>query len=334
MVGNQSLFGAPRETHPLGSSGRRMDAENDGEAESAAMGGAGGGGPPPGKRAREGDAITTNSAPAASVPVSEYEYEFEATTCTPEPLLRTFETLGSMLDEMTLNICEDGITVRYEDSTRAAMIQMCLKSERFERFSCKRPINLSVFISSFCDFIGGAKGRDTFLTFGIVQDDPKHQIKIEIVDQKKGAHEDHDLPTFEPDNDDTALAFDINYNEMNRVCMDSSDLREIIKKICGSKGDTVSISVTADRITFSASGEAGRKAETRRPSATLQIKHVEDIEAHFPIRFMKSFVKAATVNSKVFLQIGTNHPLLMCYRIWMFGELWFALSPIANAHGM
>lgn len=271
--------------------------------------------------------VTEQPKGVVDLPASD-DYIFEATTCSPGPIEKAFGVLNMLLDEMTLKINTDGIVIEFQESSHVGMTQMTLKAASFDRFFCAQPIDVSVSVDNFCDFIQGARNANAILTIGVLRNNPNKSLRIEVFDMKNGSHESNDLPTFHHDSNGGVdiCKFSISPLKSNVVVMDSSDLKDIIKKLSGSKGEDITIGISSDKITFSSSGEAGTKSDTRKPSGPVRLKYVKDVSYRYPMRFMKGFSKAFSVNEKVNIYIGPDQPLMLCYRIWTFGELWFALA--------
>lgn len=342
MQQQESIFGAPR-AEPVTASAAEMktnalDATNPKKA---------------GRKRKEveaanGDAASASTAAAEApekapaggaakharsrtLPNTTHDYEMEATTCWPEAIRKVFDVLSVLLEEMTLKISKDGICVQSQEVTRVAMTHMRLKASAFERWRCERNYELSVFVGNFCDFIGGGKSDSSVLTVGIPRN-KENSMRVEVFDAKNGSHKDNELPTFEPSDDEDPPDIQLS-KDCNVIVMNSSDLRDIVKDILGSKTKEFQIAVKQDRVTFSGKGENGFKSDTRHPSSTLRIQFKEEVSFRYPIRYLKDFVRACSVNEKVILYIGSNQPLFLCYRVFTFGELWFALASLNSNSG-
>lgn len=277
----------------------------------------------------------------------------QATVCTPDPLRKAFDVLGSMFDEIELTFTERGVQMEYHNSDRVAMTKLILNASEFSRYRCDQRIRVGVFMSHLCDFMRSAKGPSTMLTMSI----PRHCVgthapvggagaggctymRVEISNTANGSHETNDMAAtmsayVEDTQHEAAHAMpctDTNIaTHCNVITMRSSDLKDIVKKIEGSRGDTVTISVQQNEISFSAAGEAGSKKDTRQPSNALRMRYVKDVTYRFPLQYLKGFTKANSVNDVVILYIGAKLPLMLCYRVWTLGELWFALSSCNTA---
>lgn len=265
---------------------------------------------------------------ARTLPNTTHDYEFEATTCWPEAIRKVFDVLSVLLPEMTLKISNEGICVQSQEVTRVAMTHMRLKGSAFDRWRCDRNAELSVYVDNFCDFING-KSDQSVLTIGIPRN-TENRLRVEVFDTKNGSHKDNELITFEPADDDDIPEIALS-KDCNMIVMNSTDLRDIVKDMLGSKTKDFQIAVKQDRVTFSGRGENGFKSDTRHPSSTMRIHFKEEVSFRYPIRFLKDFVRAFSVNEKVILYIGNNQPLFLCYRVFTFGELWFALASVNSS---
>tara|TARA_X000001036_G_C20683634_1_gene806757 strand:- start:337 stop:798 length:462 start_codon:yes stop_codon:yes gene_type:complete len=118
------------------------------------------------------------------------------------------------------------------------------------------------------------------------------------------------------------------------VYMPSIDLQRIFRDLANF-ADTVSITSTSEKLTFSVSGESAHverifhKAQQTRGGLDLRHDDSQDtvVEGRFLLKYCKLFAKSSAVSDYVEIYLRNDFPLILKYKIASLGELHFCLAP-------
>lgn len=127
---------------------------------------------------------------------------------------------------------------------------------------------------------------------------------------------------------------DCDPNFSHYVTMSSSVFRGVCEKM-NMFGETVTITVTADDITFSTKGEMGQTSaifntlidEGNRVPISIETKATEPIKCTFGSKYLKDFSDSYLVSDKVVVCLAIDFPIGLLYKFYTKSKLCHHISP-------
>lgn len=81
----------------------------------------------------------------------------------PINLLKYFNTIKDIVDNINLFIDEDGITIKGMDNSQICLLHCFLSCNEFIEFSLKKSLNLGIHIKTFCKILSASEKIDTLM---------------------------------------------------------------------------------------------------------------------------------------------------------------------------
>ena len=225
-----------------------------------------------------------------------------------------FDSISSIVDEITLTADEDGIHLRSLDKSHITFITLELKPTLFDSYECPEPERIAIDCDEFYKILKKAKNNETLEInihdgFNItMKGDATRKFKIRQIDME------YDSPT--PPLMDIPCNIKIPSDLLKNYISDLSDFDE-----------KLTFSVDDNYFRILVDGQMG--------SAEVEYIHGENITeavtSHFSIAKLLDMLKASKFSNDCTLSIGDDMPLVM--RLDMVtgdGFLEFLLAPRLN----
>lgn len=214
------------------------------------------------------------------------------------------------------------------DSSHISLCAMNLVSEGFEHYRCDKPQSLGLSLVNLAKILKCAANEDS--------------ITIRCAD-------DADVSTFIFENSKSDKVSEFEFKLMNidgeslnvpdkkfdcRIKMPSREFRTIITDLV-QLGDSCTINVTKEGVSFAVSGDLGTGNVTLKQTTSVDEKkgaHAVTIEMTSPVKLsfacrnLQNFTKATALSEYVFLSLSSDHPLVVEYRMDA-GDIKFYLAP-------
>lgn len=116
--------------------------------------------------------------------------------------------------------------------------------------------------------------------------------------------------------------------------MPSSRFKKIISDL-GTMGDTCTIKMSKNKVTFAVKGEEISGSTTVKPTDTVDAKNKEgvvitskdDVSLSFAMKYLSIFAKAHSLVDDVTLSLSTEAPLMVEYSLENLGHIRYYLAP-------
>eukprot|EP01133_Synstelium_polycarpum_P014268 gene14268-16842_t len=253
---------------------------------------------------------------------------FEARLLQASLFKKILESIKDLVESANFDCSPAGISLQAMDSAHVTLINLMLRNDGFDTYSCDRSMSLGLSIPSLSKVLKCAgnddvltiKARDEPDTVTLVFESPKQdrvsdfEIKLlDITNDQYGIH----------DSDYTAI-IKMPSTEFQRICRDLSVL-----------GEVATISATKEGVKFSTSGDAGSGNTTLRPTTdssipieqSTTIESKEPVVLNFSLKFLNYFTKATPLSPTVKISMSEGLPVVIEYNIEDLGYLSFFLAP-------
>jgi len=280
---------------------------------------------------------------------------FEATLEKASLFKKIIEAMKDLVNEANFDTSKQGLTLQAMDSSHVALVSMNIQESGFESFRCDKTMALGINLGSLSKILKCA-GNDDKLTLCAEQNEDRLGLKFES--SKKDRESSFDLKLMQIEGDslgipetDYKAEITMSSVEFQRICRDLTIL-----------GETVTINVDKDEVSFSASGDIGKgdikirkgngvdssskkKKKTKKVkdedgdnkdeendtnvdfSSDIEITMAEPCQLTFALRYLNLFSKATSLTDKVILKLHDESPLVVSYEINDVGYIRYYLAP-------
>merc|ERR1719510_152612 len=205
---------------------------------------------------------------------------------------------------------------------------MLLRSEGFEPWSCDKPCQLGLHLESLTKLLKCMASKDS-VEINYKEESEEVDFVFKSPNEERVSH--FSLKLMEIDAEHLGIP-ETDYQTC--VQMPSSEFMRVCRDLA-SFGDTLTIRVTKDEISFSVAGDMGNgtmsirnstATDEEQPEATV-IDSKEEIAQAFALRYLQHFTKATPLSKVVTLRMTADVPLLVEYQIDELGYLRYYLAP-------
>eukprot|EP00123_Amoebidium_parasiticum_P004132 comp15416_c0_seq1/m.12364 comp15416_c0_seq1/g.12364 ORF comp15416_c0_seq1/g.12364 comp15416_c0_seq1/m.12364 type:complete len:263 (-) comp15416_c0_seq1:426-1214(-) len=252
---------------------------------------------------------------------------FEARIAQAQLLKKILESLKDLVTEANFDCSGAGISLQAMDSSHVSLVSLLLRSDGFDPYRCDRSINLGINLTSMAKILKCA-ANDDVLTIKAEDDADTVKFVFESPNQEKVS--EYELKLMEIDSEHLGIP-EIDYNAV--VKMPAAEFQRICRDL-GAIGEAVQVTASKEGVTFSTSGDLGKGTIVLRQNASVDkeeeavvIEMQEPVDLTFALRYLNFFTKATTLSSSVTLNLSTDTPLMVEYRMDEMGYLRFFLAP-------
>jgi len=245
-----------------------------------------------------------------------------------EVLSKIISAISDLVTDANFDCREQGISLQAMDSSHVSLVSMLLRAEGFEPWRCDDSCQLGVHLDHLMKLLKCMHAKDS----------------VELNYKENG--EDLDF-IFKSPNEERVSHFSLKLMEIDTehlgipetdyqtcVSMPSSEFMRVCRDLA-SFGDTLTIHVTKDEISFAVAGDMGNgtmsirnstATDEEQPEATV-IDSKDEISQAFALRYLQHFTKATPLSKVVTLRMTADVPLLVEYQIDELGYLRYYLAP-------
>jgi len=280
---------------------------------------------------------------------------FEATLEKASLLKKIIEAMKDLVTEGNFDTSKNGLSLQAMDSSHVALVSMLIQEGGFINYRCEKNMALGINLGSLSKILKCA-GNDDKLTICAEQNEDRLGLKFE---SGKGDRESSfDLKLMQIEGDSLGIP-ETDY--MAEIIMSSSEFQRICRDLT-ILGETVTINVDKEEVSFSSSGDIGKgdikirksqgvdpkKKEIKKTKKTnkedgennddnddtnvdtasdIEITMIEPCQLTFALRYLNLFSKATTLTDKVVLKLHHESPLVVSYEINDVGYIRYYLAP-------
>ncbi|KAL1929269.1 hypothetical protein VTP01DRAFT_2328 [Rhizomucor pusillus] len=243
-------------------------------------------------------------------------------------LLKTLlEAIRELVTECNFDCNDSGIALQAMDNSHVALVAMLLRSDGFDPYRCDRNLPLGVNLTSLNKILKCAR-NDDILT--LKADDSGDVLSMVFESKESDKISEYDLKLMDIDSEHLGIP-DTSYDAV--VTMSSARFREIVGDL-QTISDSVTIECTKEGIKFSSEGEVGKGSVTLKANSMVDseddatvIELQQSVSMAFSIKYLVNFTKATPLSSRVSLNLSSDVPLLVEYKLDNLGYVRYYLAP-------
>jgi proliferating cell nuclear antigen len=248
-----------------------------------------------------------------------------------------FEVIKPYIKETNILINNEGLKISTMDTSKVSLTYIKLKSEKFEKYYCEKPIIIGIDTCILFKVIKYCNRRET-ITFYMTESEPD-KLGIELSDPFMGKIKDYKIPLLALDDkiaNIQSMEFDYIIN------IPSLQFQQIIKDIHLLDGKIVEIKSIGKQIIFNCSdGIAEFKTsisevdeKVNKDQKALLQQNGEDIkcikfqksnerivQGRFKLNYLMNFIKASHLCENMNILLTNDKPLVLEYFIADLGIL-------------
>jgi len=246
-----------------------------------------------------------------------------------EVLTKIISAISELVTDANFDCREDGMSLQAMDSSHVSLVSMLLRAEGFEEWTCQQNCQLGIQLQHLMKLLRCMHTKDS-VELNYKENNEELDFIFKSPNEERVSH--FSLKLMEIDQEHLGIP-DTEYQ--TSVQMPSSEFMRICRDLA-SFGDTITIKVTKEEISFSVMGgeigdgtmslRSSTATDEEEPEATF-INSKEDISQAFALRYLQNFTKATPLSNTVTLRMNPEVPLLVDYKIDDLGYLRYYLAP-------
>jgi len=243
-------------------------------------------------------------------------------------LTKIVSAISDLVSDANFDCRKQGMSLQQMDSSHVALVSLLLRAEGFEHWTCEDSCHLGMHLDHLMNILRCMHSKDS----------------LELC--QKNSMDELDF-IFKSPNEDRVAHFSLKLMEIvsDRLGIPETDYQTSVEipsfefmRICrdlGSFGDTLTINVTKEEVSFSAVGDIGKGVMSLRKSTAsggqdLEVTIIDsrgDISQAFALRYLQLFTKATSLSKSVTLRMNQATPLLVEYKMDDLGFIRYYLAP-------
>jgi len=241
------------------------------------------------------------------------------TLAEPRLLKESMNIISDLVNEVTIKVDQDKISIIAIDPANVAMVDFKLLSSAFVEYSVPKPEELAINLEHLKVVLKRAKPTDTIT---LQLDDQKNRLNVEFNGESKKTF---NIPLINIDENDHKLP-DLSF--ATKVTLSSSRFDEAVEDM-GIVAESVGLNSLKDRfVVASESNLRDAKVVINSSDETVILNDTgEEVISKYSIEYLKKISKASKLADQVSLEFGSDYPLKAEYKLLDKLRLSFILAP-------
>lgn len=237
--------------------------------------------------------------------------------------------MKDLVTDANFDCSTTGIALQAMDASHVSLVALLLNAEGFDHYRCDRSISLGLNLPAIARVLKCASGDDA-VTLKADDEGDMLTLMFESSDQRRIS--EFQLKLCDIDSERLGIP-ETDYSSIVR--MPSKEFQKVCREL-DIMGDAVSLAVTKEGVTFSASGDLGKGMimlrqgssvdDSGKESASITVQLQEPVTQNFALRYLSHFAKASAVSDQVSLSLSPDVPLAVEFKM-AIGYLRFYLAP-------
>jgi len=243
----------------------------------------------------------------------------ELKTRETEKLTKIFDAIVNLVDEVTLKVGMEGISIRAMDPAHVALVDFEMKKEAFEEYKVEKPAELTVDLKTVVNVLRRVEEE---LVLRLGEKENALMVLSEGAVRKK-----FNIPLIEASEESLKVP-SIDFE--TEVELDSTIFKNAIADT-SIIGDYVTIKVEGDALFFTAKADEN-VVEIRVDRESCISFKKQDAKSHLSLEYLKDMARVADIKSlnKVKLSLGNDLPLRLQFE-GDYTKVVFYLAPRVEA---
>jgi len=245
-----------------------------------------------------------------------------------EVLRKIISAISEIVTDANFDCREQGMSLQAMDSSHVSLVSMLLRAEGFEPWKCENSVQIGIHMEHLTKLLKCMTNKDS-VEINYKDDGEDVDFVFKSPNEERVSHFSLKLMEIESDHlgipeTDYQTCIQMSSSEFMRICRDLANF-----------GDTLTVKVTKEMISFSANGDMGQGTMSLRSSTATDedeaeatiIDCKEEISQAFALRYLQHFTKATPLSKTVSLRLNPDIPLLVEYKIDDLGYVRYYLAP-------
>tara|TARA_B100000927_G_scaffold283259_1_gene270803 strand:- start:1464 stop:2243 length:780 start_codon:yes stop_codon:yes gene_type:complete len=249
---------------------------------------------------------------------------FEIKTIQSSIIKTLIEALKEILNDTVIEINHDCIKIVTMDNSHIILVHLKLDSDKFEHYSCKKPISIGINMLNLYKIIKTVNNNDILTLF--VNENNLNHLGIKIENMDKNTKTTYFLNLLDLNNEQ----FDIPEVEFNSVItLPSNDFQKLMRDM-NNIADFVEIKNVDNKFILSCEGDFCNQETVLSDTDLVIINNGSPndiIQGNFNLKYLVLFTKCTNLSNNVELFLRNDYPLIIKYTVASLGEVKLCLSP-------
>ena len=252
--------------------------------------------------------------------MSENKILFRFKTVQTNAIRILFESLKNILSDVNFKADATGVKLTTIDGTHSAIVNLFLKSEKFEEYVCKDSINIGINLLSVFKILKGIKHTDT-ISFTIFQDD-ENNLFIESQNSEKKSTITSKIKLLDMDEKIYNIP-DIKFESY--ITMSSSDFQTYISDLSNISTE-IEFRSNFKVLILKSIGDFAEQS-IKINETNCDICSSEEQSGLYDIKYIQLFTKCTNLCGIVEIYLKTGYPLTILYNVANLGQIKYCLAP-------
>lgn len=248
---------------------------------------------------------------------------FEIKTIQSSIIKTLIEALKEILNDTVIEINNECIKIVTMDNSHIILVHLKLFAEKFEYYSCNRPISIGINMLNLYKIIKTVNNNDVLTLF--VYENNLNQLGIKIENIEKNTKTTYFLNLLDLNNDQ----FEIPEVEFNSVItLPSNDFQKLMRDM-NNIADYVEIKNVDNKFILTCQGDFCSQETVLSDNELVVIsgKNNDIIQGNFNLKYLVLFTKCTNLSNTVELYLKNDYPLIIKYTVASIGSIKLCLSP-------
>ncbi|EJW04886.1 proliferating cell nuclear antigen (pcna) [Edhazardia aedis USNM 41457] len=235
-------------------------------------------------------------------------------------LKQILEAISDLVDECEILAGETGLSMQVMDTMHAAIVEVFISKDVFDRYRCDRPTRMGIKIKDCLKFLRSLK-LDSNYKFRLVAHENGNKLTMghECTDYDL----DFDLVLF----DFTKDKFEIPPQEFQVEVLMPTKSFLIVPRIVGAFEDYISLEAHNKVFSVRQESDRGTTCLSIKESDTITMKIDDDVKQEIAMKYVNSIAKAANLSETVKVCMGSNSPVFFDFTLDESGYMRFFIAP-------
>jgi len=248
---------------------------------------------------------------------------FEIKTIQSSIIKTLIEALKEILNDTVIEINNECIKIVTMDNSHIILVHLKLFAEKFEYYTCKKPISIGINMLNLYKIIKTVNNNDVLTLF--VYENNLNQLGIKIENIEKNTKTTYFLNLLDLNNDQ----FEIPEVEFNSVItLPSNDFQKLMRDM-NNIADFVEIKNVDNKFILTCQGDFCSQETVLSDNELVIISgnNKEIIQGNFNLKYLVLFTKCTNLSNTVELYLKNDYPLIIKYTVASIGSIKLCLSP-------
>ena len=240
---------------------------------------------------------------------------------------RIIDSLKDLVEDITFNCNNDGLTLQAIDVSHVALISIELSSDTFERYTCPNEFELSFNVSTLLKVLKSASATDSLT---IKTDNQNDDIEMQLNSPNDEKSTRFRLRPVDVSKENVSIP---EHQYKAKLSLGSEGFKQLVSSL-SKVNDTVLVKCIEGSVSFTVSDTLLSATTTYNPGEVpgsvdddVEVNVSEACKVSYALRYLKAISAASALTGRVNLCFSTNFPLLIEYQLTEGGYVRFYLAP-------